>query len=104
MELRDLWKKYKATGDQRTRERLVVAYSPLVKYVAGRMGSGLPAHVEPESAEVCADMRCEQSGCLGCSLQLGAQRAVEPMLAMIARLGRDRLVANESGRSLGQRS
>ena len=28
------------------RERLVVAYSPLVKYVAGRMGSGLPAHVE----------------------------------------------------------
>jgi len=24
----------------------VVAYSPLVKYVAGRMGSGLPAHVE----------------------------------------------------------
>ena len=46
MELRDLWKKYKATGDQRTRERLVVAYSPLVKYVAGRMGSGLPAHVE----------------------------------------------------------
>ena len=25
---------------------MVVAYSPLVKYVAGRMGSGLPAHVE----------------------------------------------------------
>ena len=24
----------------------MVAYSPLVKYVAGRMGSGLPAHVE----------------------------------------------------------
>jgi RNA polymerase sigma factor for flagellar operon FliA len=30
----------------RARERLVVAYSPLVKYVAGRMSSGLPAHVE----------------------------------------------------------
>ena len=30
----------------RARERLVVAYSPLVKYVAGRMASGLPAHVE----------------------------------------------------------
>ena len=28
------------------REQLVVAYSPLVKYVAGRMSSGLPAHVE----------------------------------------------------------
>jgi RNA polymerase sigma factor FliA len=25
---------------------LVLAYSPLVKYVAGRMGSGLPSHVE----------------------------------------------------------
>ena len=33
-------------GDERARERLVVAYSPLVKYVAGRMASGLPAHVE----------------------------------------------------------
>src|SRR3712207_9582795 len=28
------------------RERLVVAYSPLVKYVSGRMASGLPAHVD----------------------------------------------------------
>src|SRR5882757_10613761 len=46
IELRDLWRRYKATGDVRARERLVVAYSPLVKYVAGRMGSGLPAHVE----------------------------------------------------------
>ena len=40
------WERYKASGDQRARERLVVAYSPLVKYVAGRMSSGLPAHVE----------------------------------------------------------
>jgi RNA polymerase sigma factor for flagellar operon FliA len=46
IELRDLWKRYKSSGDERARERLVVAYSPLVKYVAGRMGSGLPAHVE----------------------------------------------------------
>ncbi len=46
IELKDLWKKYKNSGDQRARERLVVAYSPLVKYVAGRMGSGLPQHVE----------------------------------------------------------
>jgi RNA polymerase sigma factor for flagellar operon FliA len=28
------------------RERLVVAYSPLVKYVAGRTAAGLPAHIE----------------------------------------------------------
>jgi RNA polymerase sigma factor for flagellar operon FliA len=46
MELKDLWQRYKASGDERARERLVVAYSPLVKYVAGRTGSGLPAHVE----------------------------------------------------------
>src|SRR4051812_45327421 len=46
IELRDLWRRYKATGDIQARERLVVAYSPLVKYVSGRMASGLPAHVE----------------------------------------------------------
>ncbi len=46
VELRDLWRRYKTDGDERARERLVVAYSPLVKYVAGRMASGLPSHVE----------------------------------------------------------
>jgi len=46
IELKDLWRRYRGDGDARARERLVVAYSPLVKYVAGRMGSGLPAHVE----------------------------------------------------------
>jgi RNA polymerase sigma factor for flagellar operon FliA len=46
VELRDLWHRYKDSGDERARERLVVAYSPLVKYVAGRLASGLPAHVD----------------------------------------------------------
>ena len=46
IELQDLWRRYKSTSDERARERLVVAYSPLVKYVAGRMSSGLPGHVE----------------------------------------------------------
>jgi RNA polymerase sigma factor FliA len=46
IELKDLWRRYRQAGDERARERLVVAYSPLVKYVAGRMASGLPAHVE----------------------------------------------------------
>jgi len=46
IELKDLWKRYKNSGDERARERLVVAYSPLVKYVAGRMGSNLPGHVD----------------------------------------------------------
>jgi len=46
IELKELWRRYKRLGDQRAREQLVVAYSPLVKYVSGRMASGLPAHVE----------------------------------------------------------
>jgi RNA polymerase sigma factor for flagellar operon FliA len=46
VELRDLWRRYKRDGDPAARERLVVAYSPMVKFVAGRLGAGLPAHVE----------------------------------------------------------
>jgi len=46
VELRDLWRRYKDAGDTGARERLVVAYSPLVKFVAGRLGAGLPSHVE----------------------------------------------------------
>ena len=46
VELRELWRACKERGDERARERLVVAYSPLVKYVAGKMSSGLPSHVE----------------------------------------------------------
>jgi RNA polymerase sigma factor for flagellar operon FliA len=46
VELKDLWRRYKQQGDERARERLVVAYSPLVKFIAGRMASGLPSHVE----------------------------------------------------------
>jgi RNA polymerase sigma factor FliA len=46
VELRELWRRYKDEGDERARERLVVAYSPLVKFIAGRMASGLSSHVE----------------------------------------------------------
>jgi len=46
VELKDLWRRYKQDNDERARERLVVAYSPLVKFIAGRMASGLPSHVE----------------------------------------------------------
>jgi RNA polymerase sigma factor for flagellar operon FliA len=46
VELRELWRRYKVDGDDGARERLVVAYSPLVKFIAGRMASGLPSHVE----------------------------------------------------------
>jgi RNA polymerase sigma factor for flagellar operon FliA len=41
-----LWLQYRKTGDQSLRDRLILTYAPLVKYVAGRLGSGLPAHVD----------------------------------------------------------
>ena len=40
------WRRFKETGDAKARDQLILAYSPLVKYVAGRIGTGLPAHVE----------------------------------------------------------
>ncbi len=43
----DLWNEYKFTGDLEIRNRLVLQYSPLVKYVAGRVRSGLPRSVDP---------------------------------------------------------
>ena len=44
--LRELWQEYKKTGDAALRERLILHYSPLVKYVAGRVGVGLPPNIE----------------------------------------------------------
>src|SRR6202163_1556201 len=43
-----LWREYRAKADPAVRDRLIVTYAPLVKYVAGRLGSGLPAHVDDE--------------------------------------------------------
>jgi RNA polymerase sigma factor FliA len=41
-----LWRSYKESGDERLREQLILHYSPLVKYVAGRVSVGLPPNVE----------------------------------------------------------
>ena len=41
-----LWQRFKESGDRDARDRLVLQYSPLVKYVAGRVRSGLPAAVD----------------------------------------------------------
>lgn len=41
-----LWHTYGESHDQTLRDRLVLHYAPLVKYVAGRVGTGLPAHVD----------------------------------------------------------
>ena len=42
----ELWRTFRRTGDQALRDRLILMYAPIVKYVAGRLGSGLPAHVD----------------------------------------------------------
>jgi RNA polymerase sigma factor for flagellar operon FliA len=41
-----LWRDYKSTKQEKLRERLILHYSPLVKYVAGRVGVGLPPNIE----------------------------------------------------------
>src|SRR5215204_2243624 len=43
-----LWRQYVRTKDEAVRNRLILTYAPLVKYVAGRLGSGLPAHVDDD--------------------------------------------------------
>ena len=42
-----LWEAYAAAPhDRGAKDRLVLHYAPLVKYVAGRVGTGLPSHVD----------------------------------------------------------
>ena len=43
-----LWQEYRATRDRGVRDRLILTYSPLVKFVAGRLGSSLPSHVDEQ--------------------------------------------------------
>ncbi|GAA1976954.1 FliA/WhiG family RNA polymerase sigma factor [Amycolatopsis minnesotensis] len=44
--IRALWRQFVDEPQQRIRDRLVLHYAPLVKYVAGRVGTGLPTHVD----------------------------------------------------------
>lgn len=44
--LMELWEDYKRVGSNEARDKLIVHYSPLVKYVAGRVSTGLPANIE----------------------------------------------------------
>jgi RNA polymerase sigma factor for flagellar operon FliA len=45
-EILELWRLYKEEGDPKARDRLILTYAPLVKYVAGRMGTNFPSHVD----------------------------------------------------------
>ena len=45
-DIADLWREYKDGGTAVARERLILHYSPLVKFVAGRVAAGLPQNIE----------------------------------------------------------
>jgi RNA polymerase sigma factor FliA len=45
-ELDRLWSEFKERAEQTARERLILHYAPLVKYVVGRLAAGLPHTVE----------------------------------------------------------
>jgi len=42
----ELWDKYKKTGDSLLREKIILKYSSLVKYIAGRIALNMPPHIE----------------------------------------------------------
>ncbi len=44
--VQEAWAEYKSNGSARARDALILHYSPLVKYVAGRVAVGLPANIE----------------------------------------------------------
>ena len=46
LDLEDCWQRWFDRRDPVARERIIVHYSPLVKFVAGRVGAGLPNSVD----------------------------------------------------------
>src|SRR5512134_50567 len=46
--MQTLWQEYRETRDRALRDRLILNYAPLVKFVAGRLGSSLPSHVDEQ--------------------------------------------------------
>jgi RNA polymerase sigma factor for flagellar operon FliA len=43
-----LWQEYQKSRTQEVRDRLILTYAPLVKFVAGRVGASLPSHVDEQ--------------------------------------------------------
>ncbi|MEA2310145.1 MAG: polymerase sigma factor FliA, partial [Solirubrobacteraceae bacterium] len=48
-----LWREYKTTGDLQVRNRLVMTYAPLVKYIVFKKVRELPARCEVEDFISC---------------------------------------------------
>lgn len=44
--LAEAWQRFKSTGDQMAREALLLHHLPLVKFLVGRLGIGLPGNVD----------------------------------------------------------
>ena len=47
-DLEQIWREFRATSDPGLRNRLVLQYAPLVKYVAGRLRTRMPESVEQD--------------------------------------------------------
>ncbi len=47
-DLEQIWREFRATKDPGLRNRLVLQYAPLVKYVAGRLRTRMPDSVDPD--------------------------------------------------------
>ncbi len=43
-----LWQEYRQSRDRILRDRLILTYAPLVKFVAGRVRASLPSHVDEQ--------------------------------------------------------
>jgi RNA polymerase sigma factor for flagellar operon FliA len=46
LEIARAWHAYKRAGQRRARDELILHYAPLVQIVAGRLGAGVPSHVD----------------------------------------------------------
>jgi RNA polymerase sigma factor FliA len=46
-DIEQIWHDWFDRRDPKARDRIIVHYSPLVKFVAGRVGAGLPSSVDP---------------------------------------------------------
>src|ERR1700755_3041640 len=49
----ELWQQYKQTGDQRVRDRLVLTFAPMVKYIVYKKAREMPARCEVEDFISC---------------------------------------------------
>jgi RNA polymerase sigma factor FliA len=49
----ELWRNYRATGDARLRDRLVLTFAPMVKYIVYKKVREIPAHCEVEDFISC---------------------------------------------------